>query len=91
MVVTLMLNYVVVELVKYLAQGVFRDPASGYVSTYAISNSAMFNKLFGTSITMFFFIALLVFVILYVVFKRTKLGYEITAIGRILNLLRQQV
>lgn len=82
MVVTLMLNYVVVELVKYLAQGVFRDPASGYVSTYAISNSAMFNKLFGTSITMFFFIALLVFVILYVVFKRTKLGYEITAIGK---------
>src|SRR5690554_3467990 len=27
MVVTLMLNYVVVELVKFLAQGVFRDPA----------------------------------------------------------------
>ncbi len=82
MVVTLMLNYVVVELVKYLAQGVFRDPASGYVSTYAISNNAMFKKLFGTNITLFFFIALLVFVILYVVFKKTKLGYEITAIGK---------
>jgi general nucleoside transport system permease protein len=82
MVVTLMLNYVVVELVKYLAQGVFRDPKSGYVSTYAISKSAMFNKLFGTDITIFFFIALVVFVILYIVFKKTKLGYEITAIGK---------
>lgn len=82
MVVTLMLNYVVVELVKYLAQGVFRDPASGYVATYAISGSAMFNKLLGTDITFFFFISILVFGILYVVFKKTKLGYEITAIGK---------
>lgn len=82
MVVTLMLNYVVVELVKFLAQGVFRDPASGYVSTYAISNSAMFKKMFGTDITLFFFIALLVFAMLYIVFKKSRLGYEITAIGK---------
>ncbi len=82
MVVTLMLNYVVIELVKYLAQGVFRDPSSGYVSTRAISNSAMFNKLFGTDITMFFFITLVVFIIIYTIFKKTKLGYEITAIGK---------
>ncbi|WIV11625.1 ABC transporter permease [Proteiniborus sp. MB09-C3] len=82
MVVTLMLNYVVFELVKYLSQGVYRDPASGYVATYAISSSAMFNKLFGTDITIFFFIALLAFFILYIVFKKTKLGYEITAIGK---------
>lgn len=82
MVVTLMLNYVVVELVKYLAQGVYRDPASGYVATYAISKSAMFNKLFGTDITMFFLITLIVFAIIYIVFNKTKLGYEITVIGK---------
>lgn len=82
MVVTLMLNYVAYELVKYLSQGVFRDPTSGYVATYAISESAMLNKLFNTDITLFFFIALTVFVILYVVFKKTKLGFEITAIGK---------
>lgn len=82
MVVTLMLNYVVVELVKYLAQGVFRDPSSGYVSTYAISESAMFKKFSGTDITAFFFISILIFMILYIVFKKTKLGYEITAIGK---------
>jgi len=82
MVVTLMLNYAVVELVRYLTQGVFRDPTSGYVATYAISNSAMFNKLFSTDITFFFFIVLMVFGILYIVFKKTILGYEITAIGK---------
>jgi simple sugar transport system permease protein len=82
MVVTLMLNYVVVEIVKFLAQGVYKDPSSGYVSTYAIAESAMFKKIFGSDLTAFFFIALIVLAILYVVFKRSKLGFEITAIGK---------
>lgn len=82
MVVTLMLNYVVVEVVKFLAQGVFKDPASGYVATYAISESAMFNKILNSDLTPFFFIAIVVFVILYVIFKKSKLGFEITAIGK---------
>ncbi|MCR4434829.1 MAG: ABC transporter permease [Clostridiales bacterium] len=82
MVVTLMLNYVVAEVVKFLAQGIFKDPASGYVSTYAIAESAMFKKLFNSDLTLFFFIALLVFGILYVIFKKSKLGFEITAIGK---------
>lgn len=82
MVVTLMLNYVVMEVVKFLSQGVFRDPASGYVSTYAVAESAMFKKLFDTDLTAFFFLALGVFLVMLVVFMRSKLGYEITAIGR---------
>ncbi|MBE6067517.1 MAG: ABC transporter permease [Clostridium lundense] len=82
MVVTLMLNYVVVELVKYLAQGIYRDPSSGYVATYSISENAMFSKLFGTDITMFFLVTLIIFAIIYVVFNKTKFGYEITVIGK---------
>ncbi|WP_213951301.1 ABC transporter permease [Tepidanaerobacter syntrophicus] len=82
MVVTLMLNYVVVELVKYLSEGVFRDPSSGYVATYAINKNAMFNKLFGANITVFFFISLLVFMVMLIIFKKTKLGFEINAIGK---------
>lgn len=82
MVVTLMLNYVVVEVVKFLAQGVYKDPSSGYVATYAIADSAMFKKLFNSDLTLFFFIAILVFVILYIVFNKSKLGFEITAIGK---------
>jgi ABC-type uncharacterized transport system permease subunit len=82
MVVTLMLNYVVVEIVKFLSQGVFKDPTSGYVSTYPIAESAMFKKLFGSNLTAFFFIALIIFVIMYVVFNKSKLGYEVKAIGK---------
>ena len=79
---TLMLNYVAIEFAKFLAQGVYKDPASGYVATYAIHDSAMFNKLGGTSITWFFFIALLGFCVMYFVMRRSRLGYEITAIGK---------
>ncbi len=82
MVVTLMLNYVVVEIVKFLAQGVFKDPSSGYVSTYAIADSAMFKKIFNSDLTFFFFIAILVLAIFYVVFNKSKLGFEITAMGK---------
>ena len=82
MVVTLMLNYVVAEAVKYLAQGVFRDPASGYVATYAIAQNAMFKKIFNSDLTPFFFIAIFTFGILYIVFKKSKIGFEITAIGK---------
>ncbi|RCX20009.1 nucleoside ABC transporter membrane protein [Anaerobacterium chartisolvens] len=82
MVVTLMLNYVVAEIVKFLAQGVFKDPTSGYVATYAIAESAMFKKILGSDLTLFFLIAIFVFGILYIVFKKSKLGFEITAIGK---------
>lgn len=82
MVVTLMLNYVVVEIVKFLSQGVFKDPSSGYVSTYPILESAMFKKIFNSDLTIFFFIALIVFGIMYIVFKHSKLGYEVNAIGK---------
>ncbi|HBF37654.1 MAG TPA: ABC transporter permease [Firmicutes bacterium] len=82
MVVTLMLNYVVVEIVKFLAQGVFKDPASGYVSTYAIADSAMFKKIFNSDLTLFFFIAIGVLIIFYVIFNKSKLGFEITAMGK---------
>jgi simple sugar transport system permease protein len=50
MVVTLMLNYGLIEIVKFLSQGVFKDPASGYVSTYPISESAMFKKNIGSNL-----------------------------------------
>ncbi len=82
MVVTLMLNYVVVEVVKFLSQGVFKDPSSGYVSTYPIAESAMFKKILNSNLTVFFFIALIVFGIMYVVFNKSKLGYEVKAIGK---------
>jgi len=80
-VVTLMLNYAIVEILRVLAQTVFRDPTSGYVSTPSVAPSATFTRLFGTSLTLFTPLALVVFVAMYVLFKRSRLGYEITAMG----------
>lgn len=82
MVVTLMINYIVVEVVKFLAQGVYKDPASGYVSTYAIADTAMFKKIFHSDLTLFFFIAMVVLAVFHVIFTKSKLGFEITAIGK---------
>lgn len=82
LVVTLMLNYAAIEIIRYLAEGPFRDFASGYVSTPMIEESAMFKRLFGSNLTGFTFIVILVFIIMYFVFKKTKLGYEIEAIGK---------
>jgi len=82
MVVTLMLNYAMIQVLQYLTEGPFRDPGSGFVSTPRISDSAMFGRLWGSEITPFFFVALGVFAIMYVLFNKSRLGYEITAIGR---------
>lgn len=81
MVVTLMLNYAIIEILRVLSQSVFRDPASGYVSTPAVADSAMFTRLFGTSLTLFFPVTLVAFAAMYVLFRRSRLGYEITSMG----------
>lgn len=82
MVVTLMLNYAMIKVLEFLSTGVFRDYNSGYVCTPTIQKQAMFSRIGSTKITMFFFIALAVFVLMYFVMNKSKLGYEITAIGR---------
>ena len=81
LVVTLMLNYAIIEILRVLAQSVFRDPTSGYVSTPPVNDSAMFTRLGGTSLTLFFGLTMLVFAVMYLVFNRSRLGYEITAMG----------
>lgn len=82
MVVTLMLNYAMSKVLEFLATGVFRDYSSGYVCTPIIKNNVMFTRLGNSKLTIFFFIALAVFAVMYFVMNKSKLGYEITAIGR---------
>lgn len=82
MVVTLLLNYAIIKVLEYLTSNVFRDPSSGYVSTNVIGQNAIMSRLFGSKITIFFFIVAFVFVIFYFIFNRSKLGFEITAMGK---------
>ena len=82
MVVTLMLNYAMAKALEYLSTGVFRDLSSGYVATPTIQESSMFSRFGRSRLTMFFVIAIIVLIIMYIVMKKSKLGYELTAIGK---------
>ncbi|MGI6756092.1 MAG: ABC transporter permease [Atopobiaceae bacterium] len=82
MVVTLMLNYALTKVLEFLSTGIFRDEGAGYVSTPMIHDNVMFTRIGNVRITPFFFIALVAFVIMWVVMKRTRLGYTIEAMGK---------
>ena len=84
MVVTLMLNYAMVKVLEYLSSGPFREAGSGYVCTPIIKEGAMFERLGinNSRLTMFFFIAFGVLIVMTFVFRNTRLGMEITAIGK---------
>lgn len=82
MVVTLTLNYAMIKVLEYLSAGPFREQGSGYVCTTTIRETAMFNRLGNYRITMFVFVAFAVFLVIAFIMKRSRLGYEITAIGK---------
>lgn len=85
MVVTLLLNYAIIIALEYLATYVFRDTSSGYVATHMIGINAIFKGIFDSPLTLFFLVALTVFVIVWFILKHTKLGIEIEAIGKNVN------
>lgn len=85
MVVTLMLNYAMSTILEFLTTSVFRDNGSGFVTTPIIPKNVMFPRLWGTRLTLFFFVAVAVFFVMYLVMHRSVLGYEITAIGQNLD------
>lgn len=82
MVVTLMLNYAVLKLLEFLTTGIFKDKAAGYVATETVSDTTMFRRFGASRLTFFFFIALFVLLCMYVLMRRSRLGYEIEAIGK---------
>lgn len=82
MVVTLMLNYAIAKILEFLTTGIFRDKSAGYVATPTVQDTAMFQRLGTSRMTLFFVIAMVILVCMYFVMKKSKLGYEITAIGK---------
>ena len=82
MVVTLMLNYALAKVLEFLSTGVFRDQGAGYVCTPTFSDGAMFQRISSAKLTPFFFISLAAFVVMFFVMNHSKLGFEITAMGK---------
>jgi general nucleoside transport system permease protein len=78
--VTLMLNYVAQKWIGYLQYGPWRDPSgNGFPKIAHFPTPAILPKLFGIHIGWIF--TLLLALILYIVLRKTKFGYEIDVLG----------
>lgn len=79
---TVMLNYVMHYLVSYLLLNVWRDPSSVYQQTPMITGNATLPLLVTDSrLHIGILLAILMAVLVYVLMKKTYLGYRIRAIG----------
>ncbi|GHT67425.1 ABC transporter permease [Spirochaetia bacterium] len=78
--VTLMLNYVAAKWIGFLQYGPWRDPAgSGFPKIAPFSKNAILPEVLGVHIG--WIIVLILAVLLYLLLKKTKLGYEIDVLG----------
>ena len=78
--VTLMLNYIALKWVSFLQYVAWKDPSAlGFPKITPFSRNAILPSLFTVHIG--WIIALCLVAVLYVLLKRTKLGYEIDVIG----------
>lgn len=78
--VTLMLNYIAIIWISYLQNGPWKDPgAKGSAKIANYPDNAVLPKVFGIHIG--WIIALALVIIVYIIFKYTKLGYEISVLG----------
>jgi simple sugar transport system permease protein len=78
--VTLMLNYVAAKWISYLQYGPWKDPQGmGFPKIASFSSNAVPPNLFGIHIG--WVITLCLAAVMYILLKRTKLGYEIDVLG----------
>ncbi len=77
---TLMMNYIALAIVSYLHFVLWRDPeAKGFPKIKAIPNELRLPSLFGVQIG--WIIALGVALFIFLLIRKTKLGYEIRVVG----------
>lgn len=78
--VTLMMNYIAQKIVTYLEIGPWKDPAAhGFPKIATFGENAILPKVFGVHIG--WIIALVLVVVVHILLKHTKLGYEISVLG----------
>lgn len=79
--VTLMMNYVAILFAEYLYYGPWRDPKGyGFPGSAPLPEAAWLPRLFGRAHIGIFF-ALILAVLLWIVIKRTRWGFELSIIG----------
>ncbi len=81
-VTTIMLNYVAILLTDYLVSGPFLMEGASNAMSEKIAPQALLARITPKSqLNISFFVALVVFVFVYFLLRRTTLGYEIKALG----------
>lgn len=81
-IITLMLNYVAIEIVKFVISGPWRDPEHTEPFTAVIAKGAKLPLLLpGTRLHAGILIGIIVTVVLWWVLRRTVYGYQLTILG----------
>lgn len=84
---TLMLNYIALYTIKFLAEGPWRDPgSSGFPKIASFSKNARLGQIFGVHAG--WFIGLILVLLVFVYIKYSKHGYEISVVGESINTAR---
>jgi len=78
---TLMLNYVAIFIVEYMARVLFRDPDGFLPESAKFVSAARMTRLFGTRIHIGVVMALVMIPIVYLIIWRTPLGFRLRALG----------
>jgi general nucleoside transport system permease protein len=78
---TLMLNYVAILLVQYVARSPLRDPQGFLPETARFSAAAQLPRLFGSRLHLGVLLALLLVGLTYLLLWRTPLGFRLRAVG----------
>ena len=87
---TLLLNYIALFFLKYLMYGPWRDPTShGFPLTKEFSLNAQLPRIFPhTRVHLGLIFGIVAAIIIWIVIKKTKFGYEIRVIGENKNAAR---
>lgn len=87
-IVTLMMNFIALNLLTFLATTILRNPAREHPMTYPILPTAKLPFIAGTTVHIGILIALALVVVVYVVMSRTVLGYQFKVAGLSLKAAR---
>lgn len=84
---TLMLNYIALYMIRYLAEGPWLDPkASGFPKIASFEKNARLDEIFGVHAG--WLIGLLLVIVIFIYLKYSKQGYEIAIVGESENTAR---
>jgi len=85
---TMLLNFVAMNILRFLIKGILRDVREEHPLTYPIVSTAKLPNIYGTQVHIGILIALAFGAVVYLLMARTKLGFELRILGQSLKTAR---